>query len=642
MCGIAGILDLRGSAVDARPLPAMAHALAHRGPDGECIWSEGPVAFGHARLAIIDLSTGGQPMANPAGTLEIVFNGEIFNYVELRRELEAAGHRFATTSDTEVILHAYEEHGESCVEHLNGQWAFAIWDKRKRKLFATRDRVGICPLYYTVADRQLLFASEMKALLAHPEVSRGLDPIGLDQIFTFWAPLAPRTAFKGISQLPPGSSLRAVDGEVTTWRWWSFDYAVDPSLTDEAACAEELLALLVDATRLRLRADVPTAAYLSGGLDSSLILSLIKNYTDTPLRSFSVTFDDPEFDESRFQEQVIGFLGTAHSSVRCRHGDIGRMFPDVIWHAESPVIRTAPAPLFMLSKLVREHRFKVVLTGEGSDEMLGGYDIFKEAKIRRFWGARPDSALRPLLLSKLYPWLKNLQAQSPSYRQAFFHVRKEDLESPFFSHLPRWEMTHKLEQFYSREMREATRAHDPYADVLAALPSDFSRWDPFARAQWLEATILLPGYILASQGDRMTMGHSVEGRFPFLDHRVIELAGRLSPRMKMKVLDEKHLLKVAARGLVPPQVLARPKQPYRAPDGVSLLGDASAKRPEWVDRVLDRERLAASGLWNPVAVEKLVAKFEKGRAIGIRDNMSLVGVLSSELVVDQFINRSRS
>jgi len=447
--------------------------------------------------------------------------------------------------------------------------------------------------------------------------------------------LPPRTVFKEVRELPPGHSLSVTQHGITDSRYWEprFETRQNGARTagDYADCLRELL---VDATRLRLRSDVPVGAYLSGGLDSTVITALIRHCTDVRLRTFSISFDDPEFDESAYQREASRFLQTEHEDVRCTHEDIGRVFPAMIWHTEKPVLRTAPAPLFILSKLVRERNYKVVLTGEGSDEILGGYDIFKEAKIRRFWAVRPDSRLRPLLLKRLYPYLPNLQTQSSAYLKAFFHVGNGSAIDPFFSHVPRWELTSRLKMFFSEEVRAATRGYDGCADLRELLPSGYDDWDPFCQAQLLEAGFLLPGYILSSQGDRMAMAHSVEGRFPFLDHRVVEFASGLHPSLKMKVLNEKYLLKLCAKGLIPASIGARSKQPYRAPDGKSFFGRV---QPSYVAELLSPERIRADGIFNPGAVGKLVQKFREGRAIGTRDNMALTGILSTELVVDQYV-----
>jgi asparagine synthase (glutamine-hydrolysing) len=644
MCGIAGILNFNGKCVEPALLDRMIERVRHRGPDDCGIYTDKQVGLAHARLSIIDLASGQQPMHNEDKSLSIVFNGEIYNYIELRADLLRKGHRFLTQCDTEVILHLYEERGEECVRYLNGQWAFAIWDTKKEKLFLSRDRLGVRPLFYTVANQAFLFGSEIKSIFGLSNVSREIDLIALDQIFTFWVTIPPRTTFKDILELPPGHSMTVQDKKITVGRHWKLDYSGSAEGAADIHWSEEdytgkLLELLVDATRIRLRSDVPVGAYLSGGLDSAVVTALIRKFTETPLKTFSVSFDDPEFDESSYQKEVVRFLETDHQEVRCTSEDIGQVFPDVIWHTEKPILRTAPAPLYILSGLVRKHGYKAVLTGEGSDEMLGGYDIFKEAKIRAFCAAHPESKMRPLLLKRLYPYLENLQSQSGAYLQAFFHVRPDESRNEFFSHRPRWELTSKLKMLFSDSVRSHIGSYDGYAELRELLPPGYSGWDGFCQAQYLEAMYLLPGYILSSQGDRVSMAHSVEGRFPFLDHRVVEFAARIPPHLKMKVLNEKYLLKRCADGLVPPSVTKRPKQPYRAPEGKCFFSGAQL---EYVDVLLSPERIKQDGIFNPLAVQKLVEKFHQGRAIGIKDNMALVGILSTQLVVDQFVRNFRA
>ncbi len=635
MCGIAGVLK-RDTAADRGVLQRMIATLAHRGPDDSGVFAEANVGLAHARLSIIDLAGGHQPMSVENGSIWITFNGEIFNYIELREELEKQGHRFTTRSDTEVILRLYLEKGEDCVHGMNGQWAFAIWDAREQKLFLSRDRFGVRPLFYTVVGGDFLFASEIKALFACPGVQRELDFEGLDQIFTFWVTLPPRTAFQSVSQLQPGHSLTVKRGEISIREYWKPEYlAVTERPTNSSGQqAEELLSIMEDSARIRLRSDVPVGAYLSGGIDSTFTTALICRFAQDRLRTFSVGFEDAEFDESLYQQEASTFLHTQHTEVRCSSEDIGRIFPDVIWHTEQPVLRTAPAPLYLLSKLVRDSGFKVVLTGEGSDEILGGYDIFKEAKIRRFWARRPDSHLRPLLLRRLYPYMENIQQQPEAYLRSFFHVRDEELASPFFSHLPRWELTAKLKLFFSDAVKADLVGYDGLAEMAKSLPGRYRRWPEFCQAQYLETTQLLPGYILSSQGDRMAMAHSVEGRYPFLDHRVSEFAAKLHPSVKMRVLNEKYLLKRAARGKVPASILERSKQPYRAPDGKSFFGKHS---PEYVEALLSPDALNNSGVFQPGPVGKLVSKFKSGRATSTKDNMALVGILSTQLLAHKFL-----
>lgn len=611
--------------------------LHHRGPDADGYHIKGPVGLGHTRLSIIDLSGGHQPMCNEDGSLWITFNGEIFNYLELREDLIARGHRFATRCDTEVILHLFEEKGADCVRYLNGQWSFAIWNSNSQKLFLSRDRLGVRPLFYTVAGQAFVFGSEIKALFTHPAVKREIDPQGLNDIFTFWTTLPPRTTFKDVWELPPGHSMWVGNGEVRVSRYWDLDFSPDDNAgaRSEEDYAEELLSLLVDATRIRLRSDVPVGAYLSGGLDSTLTTALIRKFTDTPLRTFSVAFTNPEFDERSYQQEAVRHLDTCHQQISCSEQDIGDIFSQVVWHMEKPVLRTAPAPMFLLARLVRQAGYKVVLTGEGSDEMFGGYDIFKEAKIRRFWMAHPESRLRPLLLRKLYPYLPNLQAQPDAYLRAFFGIRTDESPGPFFSHLPRWELTAKTRSLFSAGMKDTIRRHKPYSDLEAQLPGEFAGWTSLSQAQYIEAKVLLPGYILSSQGDRVAMAHSVEGRYPFLDYRVVQFASKLPAHLKLKVLNEKYLLKRCAGELIPASIRKRPKQPYRAPEGQCFFTKPAADR---VQELLSPKSIQRHGLFDPQAVERLVKKFQGGQAIGIKDNMAMVGLVSTQMMADQFIN----
>ena len=637
MCGIAGIVNTNGRQPDHDLLRRMITAVAHRGPDASGLYCHGAAGFAHARLSIIDLEGGSQPMSIADGTLWITFNGEIFNYVELRDELVKKGHKFATRSDTEVILHLYQEEGENCVQRLNGQWAFAIWDVNRQSLFVSRDRLGVRPLFYTQTSNGFVFASEIKAIFANPDIPRELDLQALDQIFTFWVTLPPRTAFRNISQLPPGHSLIFRDGEISVRRFWNHEYEEDATSEDgERRLAEDLLNLLLDATRIRLRSDVPVGAYLSGGLDSTVVTALTHRLVGDRLRTFSVSFEDKEFDESAYQQEASGFLRTQHSNVTCSYADIAQAFPDVVWHAEQPILRTAPAPMLLLSKLVRNSGFKVVLTGEGADEILGGYDIFKETKIRQFWGRNLESRWRPLLLKRLYPYMDGIQRQSPAYLKTFFHVTAEDLGSPFFSHLPRWELTAKLKAFFSDDVRSEIHGTGALSCLENELPSSYSSWTPFNRAEYLEASYLLPGYILSSQGDRMAMANAVEGRYPFLDYRVVEFAAKLPARLKMKVLNQKHLLKQACDGLIPPSIQKRYKQPYRAPDGKSFFASAG-----YLADVLSAEQIERDGIFDSPAVLSLVTKFRSGRATSVKDNMALVGLLSTQLLLQQFVHQQR-
>ena len=635
MCGIAAYFGPLTSGQNAPTLlQRMIQAIGHRGPDEQGIHHEQGIGLAHARLSIIDLSSGQQPMCNEDASLWVSFNGEIFNYVELNEPLRQHGHRFRSHCDTETILHSYEERADLCVENFNGDFAFALWDKPRKRLLLARDRMGVRPVYYTLVGETLVFASEIKALLAFPGVSAEVDPVALDQVFTFWFPLAPRTIFKGIYELPPAHILVAENGKVAIKPYWRLTYRdrADGSVVAETQAITQLRDLLIDATRIRLRADVPVGAYLSGGLDSSVTTALIRNFTHAPLRTFSVTFETSEFDESPFQRQLVEALHTDHSTIQCSRCDIGRIFPDVVRHTERPILRTAPAPLYRLAQLVRENQFKVVLTGEGADEILAGYDIFKEAKIRRYWAHQPSSTRRPQLLRRLYPYLVNLRGQPQPYLEAFFRAGLSDSSNPFFSHLPRWGMTMRLKQLFSEELRAELSGYNAIEELHGQLPADYARWHPLSQAQFLEAGYLLPGYILSSQGDRMAMAHAVEGRFPFLDHRVVEFANHLPPRLKLRGLNEKYILREAMEPYLPREIVRRVKQPYRAPDGESFFGPDA---PAYVQELLTEQSIRQTGLFDAAAVAKLVEKWRAGTAIGFRDNMALVGVLSVQLLHNQ-------
>ncbi len=641
MCGFATLVAC-GAA--ARPteaeLRAMIGCLEHRGPDGLSTRIDESVGLAHARLSIIDLEGGWQPIHNEDETVWTVFNGEIFNFIELRRDLERQGHRFATRSDTEVIVHLYEQYGDDFAHHLNGQFAIAIHDRRRRRLVLARDRVGIRPVFYTVQAGRFAAASEVKSLFALRDVPRRLDVDALGQIFTYWSPLPPRTAFEGVLQLPPGHLLTLdLDDRVPTPRvsryWdWRFPTDIDARRSEEE-CAEELRALLVDAVRLQLRADVPVGAYLSGGLDSSIITAIIKRYTDTPLRTFSLTFEDTEFDESAHQRAMVDHLGTEHTSIRARRADIAAAFPRMVWHAETPVVRTAPTPLMLLSGHVRASGYTVVLTGEGADEVFGGYDLFKEAKIRRFMARMPGSRYRADILARLYPYLKNSPTSGRAFTQAFFSEGLEAIDAPWFAHMPRMRTTRRVLQFFRPEVRERLLRVDPHAALGATLPEDIASWIPMGRDQYVEAHTLMSGYLLCSQGDRVAMANSIEGRFPFLDHRVIEFANALPPGFKIKGLAEKHILRKAFAADLPTSILSRTKQPYRAPDSASFFEEG---RPvEYAAELLGPARIEEAGLFDAAAVGKLFEKSRAGRAIGFGDNQAFVGVLSTMLVHDRFI-----
>ncbi len=641
MCGIAGILvEPRRGPVPFETLRRMVAMLRHRGPDGYGLYRDDHVGLGHARLSIIDLAGGAQPVHNEDESIWVTFNGEMFNYVELRDELEARGHRFYTHSDTEVIVHAFEEFGEGAWQRFNGQFALALWDARTRRLYLVRDRLGILPLYYVRRDGQVVFASEAKALFASGHVSPRLEPAGLVQVFSRWAAAAPSTVFADVRSVLPGTAVCFEPGrdERSQVYWqpdWTEDRAWQSRSLDETADA--LGEQLTQAVKLRLRADVPVGAYLSGGLDSSVIAQLIRVADSSPLQTFAVRFEDPSFDETAQQRRMASLLGTEHHEIVCGAEEIRRALPDVIWHCETPLLRTAPAPLFLLSNLVQRSGMKVVLTGEGADEFLAGYHIFKEDKVRRFWARQPDSAVRPMLLSRLYPYVGQGQQQTRLW-QAFFRRGLTAVDHPFYSHQVRWGNTGWGLRFLSPEIREAIDPDRLDDDLLRVMPEGWRAWQPLARAQAVEIATFLSPYLLSYQGDRVAMGHGVEVRYPFLDPEVVEFCTRLPGRMRLLGLRDKLALRSLASRSLPVEIWNRPKQPYRAPTTPVLFG---ADLPDYVADLTSTRSLERLGLVEADTAGKLVDKAlrHEGRMSGEREEMALVGLLTLQLLGHFYLER---
>jgi len=645
MCGIAGIYSLKNKkSLTEDILIKMISILRYRGPDETGIYLDNDIGLANARLSIIGLDDGTQPLCNEDSTLWIVYNGEAFNYIELKEELIQRGHRFSTRSDTEVILHLYEEYGPGCLEKINGEFAIAIWDSVKKELFLARDRVGIKPLFFTRAKGKFLFASEIKALIMDPDVPREIDHEALVQIFTFWTTVTPKTAFKGVYELPPGHYLTVREnGEMIQKAYWRIPYrGPGEQWAGTFGEAQEVLrGLLQDAVGLRLRADVPVGAYLSGGLDSSIISSLISRNFNNQLRTFSLSFQEKSFDESMYQKEMIRFLGTEHSQVEISNTHIRENFPDVVWLCEKPLLRTGPVPLYLLSKLVRENQFKVVLTGEGADEVFGGYNIYKEAKLRYFLGQQPNSKCRPILVQRLYPYIFKTPSRTKAFLQQFFSFKCGELGDPFFSHRPRWRNGEKNTSFLSRDVRENLTQYDPYDDLKARLPKSFPDYDVFSKAQFLEMDIFLSNYLLSSQGDRVSMGNSLELRLPYLDYRVMEFAAGIPATWKIKVLNEKYILKEAFREMIPENIRKRAKQPYRAPIKEAFWTDDTGC---YVNTMLSEEYLNKTGYFNEKKVGHLLAKFRKNISSVANEtqNMALVGILSTQLLHHQFIDEFHS
>ncbi len=579
-------------------------------------------------------------------------NGEIYNYPELTAELEARGHRFATHSDTEVIVHAFEQWGEACLDRLDGEFAFAVWDRRSRELFLARDRFGIRPLFLAGHGRELAFASEAKALLRHPRAERRIDPLALVETFTVGAatrpqrlPGDPRVAVRALPSAGPGrpAAGAALVGAALRPR---------TGLRQESpeALAEELRALLDDATRIRLRADVPVGVYLSGGLDSSATAALARRHTSRELRGFGIGFEDERFDESRYQDAVADALGVELTRVTVSGRDVADAFPEVVRMAEKPMLRTAPGPLLRLSRLVRESGMKVVLTGEGADEIFGGYNLFQEAMVRRFWARRPESRLRPALIGRLYPYLARDLNRGGGFLAEFFRAGLEDVSDPLYSHRPRFRTTARNLRFLSSQARAAASWPPRPARAIRGAPAGAAaglvRRGRAARPGAAPGDRHLPGGVpTALAGRPHAHGQLRRRALPFLDVHVAEFAASLPERLRLRDLDEKYLLRKAVAPLLPEAVWRRPKRPYRAPIVRAFVGPDA---PEYVRELLDPERVDADGLFAGPAVARLLAKAERysaerhaGVDLGESDEMGLVGVLSGQLLAEQFVRSPR-
>lgn len=630
MCGIAGIMTA-ADAPDFGELRRMIGMLAHRGPDGYGLYRDSRVGLAHARLSIIDLNSGDQPLSNPDGTIWLSFNGEIFNYIELRRSLQQLGHRFSTAGDSEVIIHCYERYGARAFEMLNGQFAFALWDSRQGKLWLVRDRFGILPLHYAEVDGHVVFASEAKALFAGGRIAPRFDAAGIDEIFTTWGVMAPRTAFAGVRQVRPGTALCFdTDLRPTEHRYWQMRPGKPSSESD---AAERLEAYLQRSVDLRLRADVPVGVYVSGGLDSSVIGSLAVD-PSRDVQSFGIRFADPKFDETTEQRLVVNHLKTSHHEIYCTASDIQGALAETVWHCEMPMLRTSPVPLFLLSAAVKAANIKCVLTGEGADELLCGYSIFKEDQIRRFWARDPESHMRPALLSRIHHYVGSADAHSNGLWQRFFRTGLTETDHPFYSHLIRWNNTAWTRRFLSPDVREGLSFDNMLRELENELPSDWSEWNSLLRAQYLEIASFMSAYLLPCQGDRVAMAHGVEARYPFLDPDFVEFCFSLKPSEKLMGTADKLALRRMARRHLPPQIWNRRKQPFRAPIATALHAAGSNEFAEWMTpAAIDR-----AGCLDAKAIEQLLARMSRRNAdqVGEREEMAYVGILTLSILSEAF------
>lgn len=601
MCGIAGSY---GSPDAARRVEKMLTMINHRGPDEVGYFYDDHIAFGTARLSIIDVAHGQQPMTTGDGRYWIAYNGEVYNYKELKTELEARGHFFSTHSDTEVALVSYIEWGEKALEKFNGSYAFAIYDTIDQTVFLARDRYGKRPLYYTVADDgALLFASEMKCFLGHGGVQFQYDNDHLASIATLWTVLPDQSGFKGVHQVPPGHWMKVEGKKLTVKPYFELNLNEPPCKASYAEAVEKTRHLLDEAVKLRLRSDVEVGTYLSGGLDSSIVTHLACKNLDRKVRSFSIAFEEKHYDEDSYQREVSQHLGTEHECLTISNDDIAQAFPDSVWHAEVPVFRNAFVPMFLLAQMVKSKGIKVILSGEGSDESFLGYDIFKETKIRRAFSGLSSLEDKEKAISGLYPWMEHLSRTNSRLQVGLFERFSEEKVKNAFSHEIRMHNSKLMLRLLSG-FEDSASLPAPIQAYLRVNEKTLSQLSDVKKAQWLEFNTLLHGYLLSSQGDRMSSAHGVETRCPFLDVNVVTWAASLPEDFMLKDgTREKSILKDAFASSLPPRISNRAKQPYRSPDSMVFL---SKNRPDYVDALLSDRELAKVQELNNEFVKKFV------------------------------------
>ena len=587
MCGIVGFVGDTERIGGAPTIAQMLAMIAHRGPDEAGYYIDDELTMGTSRLSIIDPGAGQQPISDDSGRYWICYNGEIYNYLELRKELIDLGVRLHTQCDTEVLLHAWIVWGPAVLPRLNGPFSFAIYDRYAKQVVLARDRFGVRPLFYTLRKGDLYFASELKSFLACPEFSFELDPDQLASIFSIWTPLETQTAFRNIEQLALGSYLtyHLADKRLNTQCYAPLSLDSTVVVKNQTEAQELIRAELERSVQLRMRSDVPVGSYLSGGLDSTIVTGLAAKHSSQPLNTFSIAFSDAGFDESAYQREAADYLNTRHTTLEVSDAQIVDAFPDTIWHAEVPIFRSAPVPMLLLSRCVRDAGIKVALTGEGADEAFLGYDIFKETMIRDGWSQRTEDE-RLQLIGKVNPFLGHFNSQNAKSLMSFFNMFAQEKTPGLFSHEMRFNST-KLAR---RLLNTTTDGLKPLRQAIEASGASFQGWSPVQRAQWLEYKTLLAGYLLSSQGDRMSMASGVEGRCPFLDPNVVSAAMSVNYRFD-DGFDEKAILKSTFSDLLPTGIKSRRKQPYLAPDMAPFL----KHRPDYLDALLSPEYLKDLG-----------------------------------------------
>lgn len=636
MCGIAGILDFKtDNGLHKSTLCSMISSLTHRGPDGWGTYVTKGLALGHTRLSILDLEGGHQPIMTDRSAM--VYNGEVYNYLELRADLQKKGITFLTTSDTEVVVKAYEEYGEKAFSLFNGQFAIAIWDRINKELVLARDRYGVRPLYVLQKDNTWYFSSEMKAFDVLPGYCRSYEIENLFDHALLWNTLGDATVYKDIRSLPAGTfEVYRAGCSPRSCRYYEIGETFTGSFSHKnfGSAKEEFESVLESAVELRLRSDVPVGAYLSGGIDSSVIAHLVGRHKQERLQTFSIAFEDSDYDESAYQKEMAARLNVSHNEIMINYGSISDNFLDAVYHTEQPMFRTAPVPLYLLSKEVMDKRVKVVLTGEGADEILFGYDSFKEVKLLQTWRREPNKDKIDLILRDLYPHLKNYSdPKHIGMMRMFYEDFLGDFDNELVSLNIRTNNNMAIERFFKKDYGISFNKDRLIEKVKNVLPGNYSAWSLLQKNQFIEMRTLLSGYLLSSQGDRMSLAHGIEGRYPFLDHRLIELLFSYPDEFKLNGSIQKFLLKECYQDAIPKSIIERPKRPYMAPDFKSFFENGKLK--ERAGYFLSEAVIKEYGIFEERAVRRFLDKYQREipQTIGYRDNMIITFLLSAQMAV---------
>jgi asparagine synthase (glutamine-hydrolysing) len=605
MCGICGVVSFHPDIpVEPSILKRMNDSIRHRGPDDEGYYQDARASLAMRRLSIIDLHTGQQPISNENGDVWVVYNGEIYNFKDVRAELERRGHIFKTQTDTEIIVHAYEEYGDDCVNHFNGMFAIALWDARKRRLFLARDRVGVKPLYYWADHSRLVFASELKALILHPDVPRQINLAALDLFLTLEYIPAPHTIYEGIFKLLPGHTLTVENGEVKIRQYWDVPY--QPVSQSEAECAETLSGLINEAVRIRLISDVPLGAFLSGGIDSSTIVGFMSRNMSEPVQTFSIGFEDDTYDEVPYANAVAKHFGTNHH-VEVLKPDIASLVEGLVPHHDEPFADTSIFPTYLVSQIASQ-KVKVVLSGDGGDELFAGYDTYIAEKMDRYYGRLPG-ALRQRVLPKFAEWLPPQPAKKGLINKVKRMVEGGALD-PSLQHT-RWMMflnSAEKDALYRSDLR-ATLNDNLTAEYFGGYFEKARRFDRLAQQQYVDVKTYLADDIM-TKVDRMSMAVSLEAREPLLDYRIVEFALNLPPHMKLNGSRTKSVLRNAVKRLVPDLVLEKPKQGFSIPMKHWLR---TSLKPMMLD-LLSKDSLNQHGYFSHLVVAKWIQEHLDERA----------------------------